>query len=228
VLQPFKLTVTAVKSRPSDAANAEIVFSSPSFPPASTQQCPVPLQQPECLHYGGQHGFCTQYVEQAVDAVTNQPISDDPLVSPTISQYCSASPNPFTFFLTFNSAEFINDPGGAHGTGQNDYTDCQSQDFYPTQAGADPLRISGSNSKHVAFNAGEVFNGAITLNSPISSCNSLANCNPQFNVGQNISVKFTLLSKSHRSQRLPGRQSNCRLQEFNTTKELSRLIVPKP
>jgi hypothetical protein len=192
VLQPFNLTVTAVKSRPTDSANPDLMFDSP-FPHATNAQCPVALVNPQCLHYGGQHGFCTQYVEQAT-TLGGVVISDDLSQHPNISDFCSGSPNPFTFFVTFSSAEFINDPGGAHVVGPNTpYSDCQSQDFYPQGTTGDPVRLSGSNSQHVVFNAGHMFDGAITLNSPISSCGSLANCNPQFNVGQNINVKFTLL-----------------------------------
>jgi hypothetical protein len=152
---------------------------------------------PQCLHYGGQHGFCTQYVEQAT-TLGGAAISDDPLAPVNIDQFCSGSPSPFSFFVTFSSAEFIRDPGGAHVIGSNSpYSDCQSQDFYPQSATGDPVRMSGSNSQHVVFNASLKFDGAITLNSPISSCNSLANCNPQFNVGQNINVKFTLLGRTN-------------------------------
>jgi hypothetical protein len=46
------------------------------------------------------------------------------------------------------------------------------------------------------FNANTLFDGVISLNSPVSSCLSLTNCNPQFNIGQNISVKFTLLLRT--------------------------------
>jgi hypothetical protein len=192
VLQPFNLMVTAVKSRPSDAPNPDVTFENP-FPQTTNAQCPVPLSNPQCIHYGGEHGFCTQYVEQATTP-GGIVISDNPAAPLNITQFCSGSPNPFTFFVTFSSAEFINDPGGAHVIGANaPYSDCQSQDFYPQQATGDPLRISGSNSQHVVFNA-DVSDGAITLNSPISSCGSLANCNPQFNIGQNINVKFTLLA----------------------------------
>jgi len=73
------------------------------------------------------------------------------------------------------------------------YTDCQSQDFYPQLSTGDPVRMTGSNSKHVVFNSDLMFNGKITLNSPVSSCQTPTNCNPQFNIGQNINVKFTLL-----------------------------------
>jgi len=195
VLQPFNLTVTAVKSRASDAANPDVTFDAP-FPHATNAQCPVALVNPQCLHYGGQHGFCTQYVEQATTP-GGLPISDDPSAPININQFCSGSPNPFTFFVAFSSAEFINDPGGAHVIGANTpYSDCQSQDFYPQQATGDPLRISGDNSQHVVFNAGPMFDGVITLNSPVSSCLSLTSCNPQFNIGQNINVKFTLLTRT--------------------------------
>ena len=187
----FNLAVTAVKSRPTDAPDPEVTFAL-----ATNQQCPVAINNPTCLHYGGQHGFCTQYVEQAFDAKTGAPISDNIIDPVNISQYCSASPNPFTFFLNFDSAEFIHDPGGAHVIGLNAaYTDCQSQDFYPQQATGDPLRISGDNSQHVGFNSDEA-GGLITLNSPISSCDPQANCNPQFNIGQNVNVKFTLVQGS--------------------------------
>jgi hypothetical protein len=192
VLQPFNLTVTAVKSRPTDAPVPDLTFDSP-FPHATNAQCPVALVNPQCLHYGGQHGFCTQYVEQATTPAGTA-ISDDLSAPVNISQFCSGSPNPFTFFVTFSSAEFINDPGGAHAVGRDaPYTDCQSQDFYPQLSTGDPVRMSGTNSKHVVFNAGNAFDGAISLNSPVSSCQTPTNCNPQFNIGQNISVKFTLL-----------------------------------
>jgi hypothetical protein len=199
VLQPFNLTVTAVKSSPTDAPVPDLTFDSP-FPspssPTSVQQCPVALVNPQCLHYGGQHGFCTQYVEQAT-TLGGVAISDDPSVQPNITQFCSGSPSPFTFFVTFSSAEFINDPGGAHAVGANaPYTDCQSQDFYPQLSTGDPVRMSGTNSKHVVFNADDMFNGTISLNSPVSSCQTPTNCNPQFNIGQNINVKFTLLRNS--------------------------------
>jgi Strictosidine synthase-like, N-terminal len=180
----FDLTVTAVKSQPTDTANAEVTFT-PPFPQIPSLQCPVVLDQPQCLHYGGQHGFCTQYVETSSDNVDN---------------HCAVSQSgQFTFFVTFAAAESIGNPGGAHTLGQNTtypssdpFNECQSKDFYDALAGADPVRMSGSNSKHVVFNANQS-GGSITLNSPISSCGSLANCNPQFNIGQNVNVKFTLL-----------------------------------
>jgi hypothetical protein len=180
VSSPFDLTVTAVKSQPTDTANAEVIFNTP-FPQTRNLQCPVVIDQPQCLHYGGQHGFCTQYVETSSDNVDN---------------HCAVSQSgQFTFFVTFAAAESIGSPGGAHTLGQNTtdpFNECQSKDFYDALAAADPVRMSGSNSKHVVFNANQS-GGTITLNSPISSCQSPTNCNPQFNVGQNINVKFTLL-----------------------------------
>jgi len=190
VLKPFDLKVTALKSRPTDAANAEVTFE--GFPQINTQQCPVALMQPECLHYGGHHGFCTQYLEEATDPNNGNAV----IPESDLPSFCSAAPHPFTFMLNFSAPEFINDPGVSHTLAPNPaFNECQSQDFYTPVGNTDPMRAVGSNSKHVGLNAGLMFNGALTLNSPISSCLSLTNCNPQFNVGQNISVKFTLLSK---------------------------------
>ena len=205
VQQPFNLTVTAVKSQPTDTTDPEVTFSSPQFPESANLQCPVPISDPQCLHYGGQHGFCTQYLEEAIDPVTSQPIPDAGL--PT---FCSATTvsNAFTFLAFFTSAEFIHDPGGAHTsvdvttnppTTSNitqSYNECQSQDFYPQLSTGDPVRMLGTNSKHVVFNADDVSTGTISLNSPIASCSTtggITTCNPQFNIGQNINVKFTLL-----------------------------------
>jgi hypothetical protein len=160
------------------------------------------------MHYGGQHGFCTQYLEEALNPNSqpaNQPISDA-----SLGGFCSAtsSQNAFTFLAFFDSAEFVNNPGGAHATVDvltnpptsgnitQAYDECQSQDFYPQLSTGDPVRLTGSNSKHVVFNSNEAFDGAITLNSPVSSCQSPTNCNPQFNIGQNINVKFTLLQRT--------------------------------
>jgi len=195
VVSPFSLAVTALKSRPTDAANPEVTFNPPTnWPATTTTQCPSPLRNPQCIHYGSNHGFCTQYAEQAFDATGN------PLTDAQMPNFCSATPNPFTFFLSFLTAEFTSNPGGAHVTTDGvsiptaPYTDCQSQDFYtPTGNGLDPLRIVGSNSKHVAFNSGLAFNGTITITSPTSSCGIASlTCNPQFNQGQNIPVKFRL------------------------------------
>jgi hypothetical protein len=214
VQQPFNLTVTSVKSQPSDTANPEVTFSGTQFTtttpgPTGNSMCPVQVLNANCLHYGGQHGFCTQYLEEAIDPATSQPIRDADLPA-----FCSAttSPNAFTFVAFFTSAESIHDPGGAHAsvdvltnppTNANiteSYNECQSQDFYPQLSTGDPVRMSGTNSKHVVFNAGNALEGAISLNSPISSCstttNGITTCNPQFNIGQNINVKFTLLDKS--------------------------------
>ena len=220
VSQAFNLTVTAAKSRPTDAVNQEVNFSAPQFPKTVSEQCPVPIVNADCLHYGGQHGFCTQYLEQATTTV-GAAISDDTAVQPNIDSFCTAAPvspdplntqNPFTFFVTYSSAEPINDPGGAHvvtGNFNNPsdvtgeaYTDCQSHQFYPQLTTGDPITMSGKNSKHVVFNADlapndpnspNSGNGAISLNSPVSSCTTPINCNPQFNIGQNIAVKFSLL-----------------------------------
>jgi hypothetical protein len=209
VSQPFNLTVTSVKSQPSDTTNPEVAFSSPQFPETTNLQCPVPISHPQCLHYGGQHGFCTQYLEEATDPLNaNQPIPDANLPA-----FCSATTgsNAFTFLAFFTSAEFIHDPGGAHagvdvltnpptsGNITQSFNECQNQDFYPQLSTGDPVRMLGTNSKHVVFNADDVFNGAISLNSPIASCSTtggITTCNPQFNIGQNINVKFTLLDKA--------------------------------
>jgi hypothetical protein len=200
VLKNFDLTVTAVKSRPTDAANAEVMFSpATNWPTQTTTQCGKAqnVSQPVCMHYGGQHGFCTQYIETAVDPSNGLPIADSSLMN-----FCSG--NSFNFAVNFASAEPILNPGGAHVSTDappddavtRAYTDCQSQDFYPQDSTGDPVTLRGSNSKHVVFNSEETFAGQITLNSPISSCTTtdVTTCNPQFNIGQNISVKFTLLS----------------------------------
>ncbi|HEV2117207.1 MAG TPA: hypothetical protein VGR48_14345 [Terriglobales bacterium] len=183
---PFTMTVTALKSRPTDAQNAEVTFSPssvdptiPVWPAVTSPQCPVQIPDPVCVHYGSDHGDCIQYAETTD-------------VDPTL-----ACPGGFTFKVGYFAADFLADPGGAHstGTGRTDqYTDCQSQDFYATAGpGLDSGgRLSGSNSKHVVFSSGLTFNGTITLNSPISSCQPTSICNPQFNAGQNINVKFSL------------------------------------
>jgi hypothetical protein len=186
---PFNLSVTAVKSRPTDAPQPQVSFVNPQPGtqelPANPPLCPNAIVNPGCVHYGGEHGFCMQYVEQsAVDPNT----------------ICTAS-SPFTFLVLFDSAEPISNPGGAHVDSQNvtdPFQECQSQDFYSQLPTGDPVRLSGDNSKHVVFNSDLAFSppGAITLNSPISSCtttNGITTCNPQFNIGQNINVKFTLL-----------------------------------
>ena len=211
VQQPFDLTVTAVKSMPTDTPSHEVTFSSP-FPADTNSQCPVAVRDPECLHYGGQHGFCTQYLEEATDPRNaSQPIPDAALPG-----FCSATTTqgPFMFVAFFTSAEFIHDPGGAHAivdvltnppTTTNvtqEYDECQSQDFYPQLSTGDPVRLTGSNSKHVVFNSDLSFDGTVSLNSPVSSCLLPVNCNPQFNIGQNMNVKFTLLDQSMKA--IPG------------------------
>ncbi|HEX8924935.1 MAG TPA: hypothetical protein VF786_04045, partial [Terriglobales bacterium] len=175
------MTVTALRSRPTDSTSPEVTFSPANpWPAATTTQCPALINTPVCTHYGSLHGFCTQYVETTVPA--------DP------STVCGN----FQFKIGFFSAEFFSTPGGAHTSGTNatdPFTDCQSQDFYATAGpGLDTgTRLDGSNSKHVVFNSGLTFqNTVLTLTSPVSSCGTSGNCNPQFNAGQNIAVKFNL------------------------------------
>ncbi len=101
VLLPFSLSVTALKSRPTDALSPEVTFSpATSWPSPTTPQCPAPIVQPECTHYGSHHGFCTQYLEQTFDA-GGQPISDA-----NIPNYCSSFSFTATLFAAASRARF--------------------------------------------------------------------------------------------------------------------------
>jgi len=196
LLASFQMQVTALKSRPTDVANAEVTFSpSTSWPSTPSAQCPAAVKQPVCVHFASQHGYCTQFEEQAFTVATLPvPISDIALPS-----FCSA----FTFKAGAFTLDLLNNTGGAHTNGTPTqtapFTECQSQHFWPAagpgiDAGWD---LGGDNSKHVVFNSALTVNGKITLQQPVLSCTTTPpplppSCNPMFNFGQNIRVAFEL------------------------------------
>jgi len=193
LIQPFCMKVTALKSRPTNGSQPEVAFTLPfSCPSSATGTFTVP--NPVCMHYGSQHGFCTQYVEQTCTAPScATPVPD--------TNVCSS----FTFKIGFFSDDLVDLPGAAHvevpgeesvppqTIAANPYNQCVTQDFYTAPGPGLDYAARGTNSKHVVFNSDLAFNGVITLNSPVSSCGIASlTCNPQFNFGQNISTKFTL------------------------------------